>query len=135
MSDWFVLASAGFVVSASAYLGMAVWCLNRELGVVAARLNRAAQTRNDLNVLTEQRAMLRTWQTNSEESVDGTVQGIQVIHILIARVVLSLFEGLGAPRDKARAAMNAQNSTSNQVYAAIRSVNKLVGERFRRKLR
>tara|TARA_R100000657_G_C4674200_1_gene119419 strand:+ start:673 stop:1023 length:351 start_codon:yes stop_codon:yes gene_type:complete len=116
-------------------LGIAVWRLNRRVRNVAVQLERIAHTRNDLELLAEQRSVLKGWQSNAEASIDSTVQGVEVINHLFARVVFSLFERIGAPRDKTLMARQVQDSTSARVYAAIRAANKSVGKRLRKRLK
>lgn len=135
MSVWFVWASSAAILFATGGLGIAVWRLNRRVRNVAVQLERIAHTRNDLELLAEQRSVLKGWQSNAEASIDGTVQGVEVINHLFARVVFSLFERIGAPRDKTLMARQVQDSTSARVYAAIRAANKSVGKRLRKRLK
>ncbi len=135
MSVWFVWASVSLIILASFGLGGMLWRLNREIGDVAAELNRIAVTRSDLVLLKKQRLRLKGWQSNAEQGVDGAVQGIEIMHFLIARVLFSLFERLGAPRDKTFLIRQVQDTTSHKVYAALRSVNKVVGKGLRHPLK
>lgn len=135
MSVWFVWASVGLTMLASWVLGAMVWRLNRNIGEVASELNRIAIARNDLHLLAKQRLRLKSWQSNTEQGVDGAVQGIETMHFLIARVVFSLFDRLGAPSDKTFMLRQVQDTTSHKVYAALRSMNKLVGSGLRQSLK
>ncbi|MAY35720.1 MAG: hypothetical protein CMN84_06415 [Spongiibacteraceae bacterium] len=131
MSVWFVWVSGSLIILASAGLGAMLWRLNREIGDVAAELNRIAISRSDLALLRKQRVRLKGWQSDAEQSVDGAVQGIEIMHFLIARVLFSLFERLGTPRGKTFLIRQVQDRTSYKVYAALRSANKAVGKGLR----
>lgn len=79
----------------------------------------------------ESKAQMALVQGVAEKLIDSTTQTTRETHQRIADVPFSVFEGIPATRDAAKAARGVHDVTSTGVYAAVSLLNKGVGKGLR----
>lgn len=108
-----------------------LWRLNRAIGDGAAQLTRTAAIRAEALRMREANERLAEWQQITESSVAGGTQAVRAVHKGIAAIPFSILEAIPVTRDTTRVVRAVHDLTSDRVYAAISTVNRLLGETSR----
>lgn len=108
-----------------------LWRINKRISATAAQLTRTAAVRAEAWRMQQANQRLAEWQDVTESSIDGGTQAVRALHKGIAQVPFSILEAIPATRDTARVVREVHDFTSDNVYAAISTVNRLVGQRSR----
>ncbi len=130
--EWLALAA---VTAGSLLAAWALWRLNQQTSECAAQLMRSAAVRAEAWRMHEANQRLAEWQDVTESSIDGGTQAVRAIHKGIAAIPFSILESIPVTREPARVIRAVHDFTSDNVYAAISSVNRLAGQRSRAYLR
>ena len=115
----------------SVLLSVALWVLNRRVSGVAAQLTRTAEVHAEAGRMKQANDRLAAWQEVTEASIDGGTKAVRAVHKGIAAIPFSILESIPATRDTAKIVRGIHDFTSDNVYAAISTVNRLAGERSR----
>lgn len=112
-------------------MGVVLWVLNRRVSGVAKQLTRTAEVHAEAGRMKQANDRLAEWQEVTEASISGGTQAVRAVHKGIAAIPFSILESIPATRDTARIVRGIHDFTSDNVYAAISTVNRLAGERSR----
>lgn len=127
LETYLSLAMLVFSLALAAYLFM----LNRRISSTAAQLTRTAAVLAEAGRMKEANDRLAEWQEVTETTIDGGTQAVRAVHKGIAAIPFSILESIPATRDTAKVVRQVHDFTSDNVYAAISTVNRLAGERSR----
>lgn len=111
--------------------GLALWRINARVSATAAQLTRTAAVRAEAWRMQQANDKLAEWQDVTQSSIDGGTQAVRAVHKGVAAIPFSILESIPVTRDTARVVRQVHDFTSDNVYAAISTVNRLAGERSR----
>ena len=112
---------------------LAAWLrhINQQIASTAAQLTRTAEVFSEAGRMKQANDRLAEWQEVTETTIDGSTQAVRAVHKGIAAIPFSILESIPATRDTAKVVREVHDFTSDNVYAAISTVNRLLGDRSR----
>ena len=125
-----LIALLGLLLS-TALLGGGLWRINRQIAASAVQLTRTAEVLAEAGRMQQANDRLAEWQAVTETTIDGSTQAVRAVHKGIAAIPFSILESIPVTRDTAKLVREVHDFTSDNVYAAISTVNRMLGERSR----
>lgn len=122
------------LLTASAVMARWTRRLDAQVAAHAAQLARTAAVQAEAMRMQQANARLAEWQQVTQETIEGGSEAVRAVHMGIAAIPFSIFEAIPRTRQASKLLRRVHDLTSDSVYSAISTVNRLVGEISREKL-